>query len=169
MDVEVLAGDDWEILQDVRLRALEDSPAAFLSTAETSWGEAEWRALAVEDAWIVARSGDQVIGVARSVRVYDRPTDERHLESVWVDPLHRKKGVLRAILRYLVELEPDVRTWMAWVLDGNDEAHAAYERLGFESTGERQPLTDAPRRVEERLRLDRKTAISDSNDPGSAS
>lgn len=165
MDVEVLAGDDWEILQDVRLRALEDSPAAFLSTAETSWGEAEWRALAVEDAWIVARSGDQVIGVVRSVRVDDRPTNERHLESVWVDPLHRKKGVLRAILRYLAELEPEVRTWMAWVLDGNDEARAAYERLGFETTGMRQLLAGTPRRIEERLRLDRKAAISDSIDP----
>ena len=165
MDVEVLAGDDWEILQDVRLRALEDSPAAFLAKAETSWSEAEWRALAVEDVWIVARSGAQVIGVVRSVRVDDRPTDERHLESVWVDPLHRKKGVLRAILRYLAELEPDVRTWMAWVLDGNDDARAAYEHLGFETTGRRQLLTGTPRRVEERLRLDRKAAISDSIDP----
>ena len=169
MDVEVIAGDDWKILQEVRLRALEDSPAAFLAKAETSWSEAEWRALAVKDVWIIARSGDQVIGVLRSVRVDDRPTDERHLESVWVAPLHRKQGVLRAILRYLAELEPDVRTWMAWVLDGNDGARAAYERLGFETTGERQPLTDAPRRVEERLRLDCKAAISDSNDPGSAS
>lgn len=169
MDVEVLAGDDWKVLQDVRLRALEDSPAAFLAKAETSWGEAEWRATALEGAWIIARSGDQVIGVVRSVRVDDRPTDERHLESIWVDPLHRRSGVLRAILCYLAELEPDVHTWMVWVLDGNDEARAAYERLGFESTGERQPLRDAPRRVEERLRLDCKTAISDSNDPGSAS
>lgn len=165
MDVEVLAGDDWKILQDIRLRALRDSPDAFLSKAETSWGETEWRALAVEDAWIVARSGDQVIGVVRSVRVDDRPTNERHLESVWVDPLHRKKGVLRAILRYLAELEPDVRTWMAWVLDGNDGARAAYERLGFETTGRRQLLAGTPRRVEERLRLDRKAAISDSIDP----
>lgn len=105
----------------------------------------------------------------RALSSTDRRTDGRHLESVWVDPLHRRSGVLRAILRYLADLEPDVRTWMAWVLDGNDEARAAYERLGFESTGERQPLTDAPRRVEERLRLDCKSALSDSNDPGSAS
>jgi RimJ/RimL family protein N-acetyltransferase len=169
LDVEVIAGDDWKILQDVRLRALEDSPTAFLAKAETSWGEAEWRAKALEGAWVVARSGDQVIGVVHSIRGDHRPTDERHLESVWVDPLHRRSGVLRAILRYLSEVEPDVRTWMAWVLDGNDGARAAYERLGFETTGERQPLTDAPRRVEERLRLDCKAAISDSNDPGSAS
>jgi GNAT superfamily N-acetyltransferase len=166
LDVEVLAGDDWKILRDARLRALRDSPDAFLSKAEASWGETEWRALAVEDAWIVARSGDLVVGVACSVRVDDRPTDERHLESVWVDPLHRRSGVLRAILRRLAELEPDVRTWMVWILDGNDEARAAYEHLGFETTGERQPLTDAPRRVEERLRLDCKAAISDSNDSG---
>lgn len=169
MDVEVLGGDDWRIVRDVRLRALEDSPAAFLAKAETSWGEAEWRAVALEGAWIVARSEDQVIGVVRSVRVDDRPTDERHLESVWVDPLHRRRGVLRAILRNLAESEPDVRTWMVWVLDGNDEAYAAYERMGFESTGEIQPLPNAPRRVEERLRLDCKAAISDSNDPESAS
>ena len=169
MDVEVLGGDDWRVVRDVRLRALEDSPAAFLAKAETAWGQEKWRAIALEGAWIVARSEDQVIGVVHSIRVDDRPTDERHLESVGVDPLHRRRGVLRAILRYLTELEPDVRTWMVWVLDGNDEAHAAYERLGFQSTGERQPLTDAPRHVEAQLRLDCKTAISDSTGPESAS
>ncbi len=168
MDVEVLAGDDWKVLQDVRLRALEDSPAAFLSTyqAEESFGEVEWRARALEDAWVVARSGDQVVGVVCSVRVDDRPTDERHLESVWVDPLHRREGVLRAILRYLAEVEPDVRSWLVWVLDGNDEARTVYERLGFEATGERQLLPGLSGRAEERLRLDCNAAISDSNGPG---
>lgn len=161
LDVEVLGGDDWRVVRDVRLRALEDSPAAFLAKAETAWGQEKWRAIALEGAWIVARSEDQVIGVVHSIRVDDRPTDERHLESVWVDPLHRRRGVLRAILRYLTELEPDVRTWMVWVLDGNHDALAAYEHLGFETTGERQPLTDAPDRIEERLQMDLRAAVRD--------
>ncbi|TDU88141.1 ribosomal protein S18 acetylase RimI-like enzyme [Kribbella voronezhensis] len=164
MHVEVLAGDDWKILQEVRLRALKDSPAAFLATGEPSWGEAEWRTYSREGAWIVTRSGDQVIGILHCIRVDDRPTDERHLESVWVDPDHRRTGVLRTMLQYLAAIEPGVRILMAWILDGNDDARAAYERLGFESTGERQPLTKPRLCVEERLRLDRQAAISDSTD-----
>lgn len=160
----MLAEDDWKALRSVRLRALEDSPAAFLAKTETSWGEPEWRAAVRDGDWIVARHGEQVIGVVHCVRGDDRPADERHFESVWVDPLHRRSGVLRAFLSHLVAYDPAVRTLMVWILDGNDAARATYERLGFESTGERQPLPGAPRRVEERLRL-ALNANHDSTDP----
>lgn len=166
MDVAVLTDDDWKLLQDVRLLALDESPAAFLSTyeAEASLDEAGWRSRCRSDVWIVARSGGQVVGVVCSVRAPDRPADERHLESVWVDPAYRRRGVLRAILRHLAIVEPEVRTWLVWVLSGNDEARSAYERLGFAATGERQPLTGTSGRTEERLALDRKAAPWDADD-----
>lgn len=155
MDFEVLAADEWKTLREIRLRALKDSPAAFISSYDTevSWTEAHWRQSFVGALWVVPRRGRQIVGMARSLRVDGRPADERHLESVWVDPRHRRTGVMRAILRHLTELEPDVRDWLLWVLDRNPEAHAVYESLGFRPTGERQLLADASGRTEVRLRL----------------
>lgn len=153
MDVEVLAADDWKILREVRLRALKDSPTAYISTYEevASWTEADWRHRFTTAVWVVIRDGRGIIAVASSLR--DGPVNERYLESVWVEPGHRRTGVLRTILQYLAELEPDVEDWFLWVLDGNAEARAVYERLGFEPTGESQPLDDDSGRVEVRLRL----------------
>ena len=153
MDLEALAADDWEILRDVRLRALEDSPAAYISTYEevACWTEAQWRRCFETAVWVVLRSGRRIIGVASSLRDDERPV-ERYLESVWVEPGHRRTGALRAILQYLVELEPEVEDWFLWVLDGNAEARLVYERLGFEP-GKRQLLKDASGRAEVRFRL----------------
>jgi len=155
LNVEALAVDDWEILRDVRLRALKDSPAAYISTYEevASWTESQWRDCFATAVWVVPRIGRRIIGVACSLRDDERPANERYLESVWVERGHRRTGVLRAILRYLAELEPDVEDWFLWVLDGNAEARAVYERLGFEPTGESQPLADASGRAEVRFRL----------------
>lgn len=150
----MLAADDWLLLRTVRLQALKDSPGAYISSYEdeVSWTEARWRCSFADALWVVPRSGRRIVGLARSLRVDGRPPDERHLESVWVEPRHRRSGVMGAILRYLTELEPDVRDWLLWVLDHNAEAREAYERLGFEPTGERQILTDASGRTEVRFR-----------------
>lgn len=103
--------------------------------------------------WVVARNGDDVVGLARSVRVADGPTSERHDESVWVARRHRRSGITRALVQQLAELERrgGVTEFRVWVLEGNDSARRAYERLGFESTGEVKQL-DGSGRVEERLR-----------------
>ena len=157
MDFSVLAADDWETVRDVRLQALKDSPAAYISSYEATAArtEADWRQTFTDGLWIVAQRGCRIVGLARSLRVDDRPPDERHLESIWVDPRYRRSGVMRAILRYLAELEPDVHDWLLWVVDRNLDARTVYERLGFRATGERQLLTDESGRTE--LRLKRST------------
>jgi GNAT superfamily N-acetyltransferase len=156
LEFQVLAADDWELLRDVRLQALKDSPAAYMSSYETevTWTEASWRRSFANALWVVPRSRRRIVGLARSLRVDGRPPDERHLEAVWVEPRHRRTGVMRAILRYLTELEPEVHDWLLWVLDHNADAYLVYERLGFEPTGERQLLGDASGRTEVRLRLE---------------
>lgn len=155
MDVEVLAADDWEILRDVRLRALKDSPAAYMSTYDevAAWTEERWRHSFVTAVWVVIRSERRIIAVASSLRATGGPLSERYIESVWVEPGHRRSGVLREILRHLAEREPEVEDWFLWVLDGNADARAVYERLGFAPTGKTQPLTDASGRNEVEFRL----------------
>lgn len=154
MDVDVLTSDDWKVLQDLRLSALEDSPDAFLSKddAGRAGDEAHWRGRCAKAVWVVARIGQQAVGLACSVQDPGTPA-ARYVESVWVDPAHRRKGVLRGMLRRLIALEPDVRSWFIWVLDSNDAARVVYERLGFETTGKRQALTVTPGLTEELMRL----------------
>jgi predicted GNAT family acetyltransferase len=155
LDVEVLVADDWETLRDVRLRALKDSPTAYISTYEevASWTEERWRGAFATAVWVVIRSGRRIVGVASSLRAAQGLATERYIESVWVEPGHRRSGILREILRYLAELEPVVEDWFLWVLDGNADARAVYERLGFAPTGESQPLADASGRKEVQFRL----------------
>jgi ribosomal protein S18 acetylase RimI-like enzyme len=77
-----------------------------------------------------------------------------HIESIWVAPTHRRRGVFRALLLELAEINRwlGVTDLMLWVLEDNHEAQRAYEALGFVPTGERQFLPDF-RRFERRLSL----------------
>ncbi|WP_165550172.1 GNAT family N-acetyltransferase [Kribbella speibonae] len=155
MELAMLGADDWPIARDVRLRALKDSPTAYIADYEdeVTVGEAGWRERFTRMQWAVARDATRIIGLASSVRVAARPPYERHIESVWVDPRYRRNGVLRAVFGHLATVEPDVTEWRVWVLDTNTIARQVYERLGFYATGECQPLPDGSGRREIRLRF----------------
>ena len=79
----------------------------------------------------------------------------RMVESIWVKPTHRKRGVFRAMLKRLIELERanGARDLVLWVLEDNDDAREVYRRLGFAWTGIRQALLSEADRFERRLRL----------------
>jgi ribosomal protein S18 acetylase RimI-like enzyme len=157
LELALLGTDDWQILREVRLRALKDSPTAYISEyqEESAWDEAAWRRRFLQRHWAVAHRAGAIIGLASSVLVDERPPHERHIESVWVDPRYRRTGVLRALLTHLATAEPDVTDWRIWVLDTNDIARNVYARLGFRPTDEQQPLLDDSGRLEIRLALRR--------------
>src|SRR6187397_2092745 len=85
---------NWWMLREARLAALLESPQAFLAnhTHESQWDEPKWQEMIKDDTWVVAQEASHVIAVARSVRVaaHDKL---RYLESIWVAPTHRKRGV----------------------------------------------------------------------------
>jgi ribosomal protein S18 acetylase RimI-like enzyme len=146
---------DWRMLRAARLRALLDSPHAFTSSyaCESEWGEPEWRRMFDAATWFIVRDAKEVVALARSVDGPEQPAT-RHIESIWVAPTHRRRGVLRALVQALVERERlmGVTDLLLWVLEDNYPAQRAYQALGFEPTGERQRLPDF-RRFERRLRL----------------
>jgi ribosomal protein S18 acetylase RimI-like enzyme len=155
LDLDVLAPADWRVLRAARLGALLDSPRAFTSSyaREYEWGEVQWRHVLDAATCVVAREGEKVIGLAKSVAEPWHPW-MRHLESIWVAPTHRRRGVFRALLRHLTEVHQrtGVTDTMLWVMEDNCDAQQAYEALGFHPTGERQFLP-AFGRFERRLRL----------------
>jgi ribosomal protein S18 acetylase RimI-like enzyme len=154
-DLYLLTPADWRVLREARLNALFDSPHAFMSSYadEAGWDESEWRRGFEAARWVVARETEQVIGLARSVVEKGRPST-RHLESIWVAPTHRRRGVFRALLHVIAngERENGATDLLLWVLEDNYTAQLAYQALGFEPTGERQFLPSFGR-FERRLRL----------------
>ena len=154
VDVLVLTPADWSQLKSVRLRALQESPHAFASAYqhEARWSEDEWRSTFDTSLWLAAGTRHDLIGLARSTSA--ERAWQRNVESVWVQPDRRRRGVTRMMLQKLIEHEPGgVTELYAWVLDGNDAARRVYQRLGFVFTGLRQPLPGSMGRMEERLVL----------------
>jgi ribosomal protein S18 acetylase RimI-like enzyme len=155
-EIRVLSAAEWNVLRGARLQALRDAPEAFLAEPEheAGWSEDMWKLTFVTSRWLVALSGGQPIGLLRSVREPGR-SGERHIESIWVAPGHRRRGLLRSLLGVLADRESrlGVAQLKLWVLEGNKEARQVYRRLGFEPTGRRQTLSDGTGRVEHQLSL----------------
>jgi L-amino acid N-acyltransferase YncA len=141
-ELKTLTPLDWQVLRQARLKALRDAPYAFMSSfaVERRWREKEWQQLFNAARWIVAREADEVIGLARSVA--EPEPSQRYVESIWVAPTHRRRGVLRALLCALAQLhrQEGVADLLVWVLEDNCDALRAYQAVGFEATGERKFL-----------------------------
>jgi ribosomal protein S18 acetylase RimI-like enzyme len=143
LSLQLLTPADWRLLRAARLEALRDSPHAFMSSyaRESGWCESEWRSQFDAATWIIARETQDVIGLARSACEPEQDS-KRNLESIWVAPKHRGRGVFRRLLQTLTQIEQEmgVTDLLLWVLEDNHVARRAYEALGFEWTGESQPL-----------------------------
>jgi GNAT superfamily N-acetyltransferase len=137
-DVKVLTPDDWRMLRTARLAALEDSPHAFTSSydRESKWEDLKWQRSLTTSTWVVACDGQNVIGLAKSIEARWRPAS-RYVESVWVAPTHRRRGVLGALLYTLAETcrPMGVTELRLWVLLDNRVAINAYRALRFVAFG----------------------------------
>lgn len=153
LEIKLLAPEEWHVLRTTRLRALRESPAAFMSRyeAEARWNEAQWRQRLAAATWVVAVEGGAVIGIA-SLNAHHR---ERYVESIWVSPAHRRRHVFRSLLAALADLcrRLQLPELLLWVIEDNAAALVAYARVGFEPTGQRQPIRPGHGRWERCLRL----------------
>jgi ribosomal protein S18 acetylase RimI-like enzyme len=151
-DVRLLSVNEWRVVREARLAALQDAPDLLLPTQphESSWSEARWRLSWKDGVWAVAHDDDHVVGLARLTR----SKVGVHVESVWTHPRHRRRGVASALVRTLVakEREDGPSDVFVWVVPPNPAAFGLYTKLGFEPTNDRQWLAGLGR-VEERLRL----------------
>jgi GNAT superfamily N-acetyltransferase len=164
MHVRLLSPDEWRVAREIRLAALRDAPEALLPRQphESDWDEDRWRRSWENGLWAVAAdaagaganggaggAGAGVFGVARLAREEAGP----YVESVWTRPEHRRRGVARALVRELVNLEREHAAGdvFVWVIRPNPAALRLYTSLGFESTDTVQVLETG--QEEERLRL----------------
>lgn len=141
-------------LRELRLRALEDAPAAFATSLEQGHAEpperwAEWTmsgATAETQVTVVAVDGDRWLGMV----VGRLLTRAAWLEALWVDPSVRRAGLGSGLIEAIAAWSRDrgAATLELSVTDGNEAAKALYAHCGFVETGRRRPLPADPSRIE---------------------
>ncbi len=127
-------------LKELRLRALRDTPLAYLETIERAEAhpDAEWRRRATpaaERAQLVAVADDGE-WVGQMIVLLDQ--DPATLVAVFVDPRHRGDGTARLLLDGIVARtrEAGASRLRLQVGEHNERARRFYERMGFVATGD---------------------------------
>ena len=157
MNVEHVQPEQWRALRDVRLRALVDSPGAFLRTYDevAALPDEEWRRRAAESTTFLAWVDGEPAGI---VGAFESPEHDATVELVamWSAPEHRRRGVGRALGDAVIEwaAAAGAARVVLWVMRGNDGARAFYESVGFRPTDELLAPADDPCREEQRMVLD---------------
>ena len=151
--------DDAEQLRATRLAALLDTPSAFAKThaEEVEYPPEAWEYRAAHSAAgddstsLFAEIDGEVVGIVGGYRPEPGLVE---LVSMWVAPDGRGRGAGAALVGAVAEWAGDDPVEL-WVTRGNDPAIALYERCGFVTTDEVQPLPSDPCKDEIRMRLER--------------
>jgi GNAT superfamily N-acetyltransferase len=119
----------------MRLAALCDSPSAFVNTwaAEWEWRRERWHDCFIGRMWTVAQADGGVVGIGCLAPPDEGAPRANFIESVWVRPQYRQRGVLRHMVEHLEVLAAfaGATELRLWVLDTNERARTAYHKLGF--------------------------------------
>lgn len=140
VEVRRVGAEDWELVRDVRLRALTDSPEAFCSTyeREAAFAQEDWLARFGNSDTFVAFDGDKPVGLVSGVH---HDVGRHELVGMWVAPEVRGSDAASSLVEALLERARGggVDTVTLWIMDGNGRGLRFYERVGFRLTGRREP------------------------------
>jgi ribosomal protein S18 acetylase RimI-like enzyme len=135
---------EFELYRRIRLEALKESPAAFLSKYEDailrtdeSWiAQSDGLALAEDRCGCLAFDGDSPIGISALYGTREN-AGEMELMQVWVAPGHRGQGIAGRILAWLSDWARarGVARIVLHSWKGNAAANAFYRKAGFAVCG----------------------------------
>ncbi|HSP59918.1 MAG TPA: GNAT family N-acetyltransferase [Ornithinimicrobium sp.] len=143
--VRVLEKDEWAAYRDVRLRALRESPEAFVASAEEEEAleDQYWIDRMERSRRILAVDGDEVVGVV-SVGTGHRTNipGAGELFGLWVEAPRRGTGVARRLMEKAAKVGRQVglRQLVYWVGTDNGRAVAFASSFGFRPTDDRRPM-----------------------------
>jgi GNAT superfamily N-acetyltransferase len=154
-----LTRGEWQVLRDMRLNALHESPLSFLAKydQEEKYSPERWQAEFDRGDWIVGELDGEHVCLTGVTRESGAPADERYLEYMWLTHSLRGKGRAFDMLTEIISELKDygVRTIFLWtLLNDNKKAQSLYERLLFSTTNEEKLDDDPEGRWWERLRRD---------------
>ncbi len=137
--VRPFAPEEWTVLREVRLAALRDSPAAFLSTYEDTKDRPEpsWRAWPDRGVALGVWLDGQPVGMVGVATMAETPRDA-DLFAMWVAPAARGTGAADALVRGAIDwaVREACTTVKLEVAPGNERAEKLYERHQFVRTDE---------------------------------
>jgi len=149
LKVRRLTADQGSLLRELRIAGLREAPYAFGATLQDALSQdaAAFDRLALhlagadDDACFVLYTEGQPAGL---VDAYfdDHPQRRAFIRALWVAPAvrHLRGGELLVATASQWLIERGAAQIYAWVADMNTNAMGFYERLGFISSGDRQPL-----------------------------
>jgi len=152
ISLEAIREENLHIFRAVRLRALEESPAAFGSTfaRESLFTQDEWLARAMR--WngelgigYLAMEDGAGCGIAGGFLDANDST-KAELVSMWTAPTHRQCGVGRLLVNAVIDWARlrGAKSIQLMVTSGNESAIEFYGRLGFTKTGRTEPYPNDP-------------------------
>ncbi|MGB3828014.1 MAG: GNAT family N-acetyltransferase [Ornithinimicrobium sp.] len=153
ISVRRLAEEDWDEYRQTRLRALKESPEAFVASAEeeAEYPEDRWRDRMRRSQRLLAERESQAMGVVSvgSENTADDTVGE--LFGLWVSPDARGTGVARRLLEAAARTarESQMKHLVYWVGTDNGRAVAFASSFGFRPTDNRRPMLIRGADVEE--------------------
>lgn len=136
--------EDWQLIKQIRLQALTDSPNAFLETVEEAMAmsDDEWlertrqNALGLSSTCWLAFLDDRAVGIAAGLRDLGEDSSPPELVSMWVAPGARGKGLGRLLVEgvALWARQFGASEIRAEVTAENMQATEFYLGLGFRHT-----------------------------------
>ena len=151
ISVITLPVSEWKAYRDLRLRAIQDSPQAFLDTVEgtRAFPEKKWKQRLADAAagksWqLFAKLDGKLAGMVGAFRSdEDIQSKSATIVGLWVAPEARGKGVGRGLMERLLKylnMHGSVRTVHLSVNVEQGAALALYKRLGFRIVEEKEAI-----------------------------
>ena len=145
--IKQATAEDWQLLRDIRLRALADSPEAFLETVEhaSTFPESQWRNRASPSDTQASFLRDDGTGMVSCFVAGDPSTV--FLVAMWVAGAERGTGLARDLVEQVVTWARDhgaARVCLS-VEAENGRAARLYEKCGFVGTNDPPPFPYEPR------------------------
>lgn len=144
--VRLLAEQDWQQYRDIRLRSLQESPAAFPTTyaEERERPDSSWQECMTRVERLLAVRAGQPQGVVSLDR--GAPEDSTgDIQDLWVAPECRNTGVAWALVEAATKraVELGLRKATYWVSTENGRAIAFATNFGFRPTSMRRTVQAA--------------------------
>lgn len=147
MDIRATQQEDWTLLKQIRLAALQDTPTAFGVSYQTAVADsdAQWQARAAGERtqfWLALDVGRPVGLVGAGFR---DPT-RYELIAMWVEPAARGKGVADELVAAVKAraMELGLEVLFLEVAPENTRAVQFYQRHGFVFLDEWEPIDSHP-------------------------
>lgn len=147
IDIRRAWDDDFDELRRIRLEALLDEPDAYgMTYAEAiALRDEQWRQIASGWNYYLAFDGHRAVGMASGGRYVPMP-EARWLYGMFVTPAYRGTGVAHDLVRVVAQWarEESADILGLHVTASIARARAFYEKLGFELSGQSEPMRRDP-------------------------